>query len=195
MRSNTSERTSPTGQSSSPLGGLQPPGEGVPYRWSFFSLQFDDWNASFEFAQTPDGHRLGPALGHLQHATVTGRPAQKIVHVDHEWEFAAGTDRLTGIRSRVHLDDGATKAIEMKPISIAYRRPGGGHYGGYGDWVQGAWLGDLKVDGEKMVLTDQLVGELHNVDDYALAVRCEDSDGWGVAEPLIPGIAELLTTD
>jgi hypothetical protein len=195
LRSNTAERTSPKGESVGSASLVEPPGEGIAYRWSFFSLQFDDWNASFEFAQTPEGHRLGPALGHLQHAVHTQRPPQKIVHVDHEWDFAPDGVRLQGIRSILHLDDSSTKEVEMEPISIAYRRPGGGHYGGYGDWVQGAWLGDLRVEGDKLELTNELVSELHNVEDYALRLRHDGQTGWGVAEPLIPGIAELLTTD
>lgn len=195
LRSNTSERTSAAGESSSPLGGLEPPGEGVPYRWSFFSLQFEDWNASFEFAQSPEGHRLGPALGHLQHAAHKQRPPQKIVHVDHEWDFVEGTDRLRGIYSSIHLDDGTIREIDMEPLSIGYRRPGGGHYGGYGDWVQGAWLGDLRVEGDKLDLTDSIVADLHFTDDYAVKAMCDGAVGWGVAEPLIPGVAELLTTD
>jgi hypothetical protein len=195
LRANTGERTTPAGESTSPLGGMEPAGEGIAYRWSFFTMQFEDWNTSFEFAQTPEGHRLGPALGHLQHAAHTNRPPQKIVHVDHEWDFVEGSQRLRGIHSVIHLDDGSTKEIDMEPITIAYRRPGGGHYGGYKDWVQGLWMGALRVEGDKLELTDELVKELHNVDDYALRVRCGDAVGWGVAEPLIPGVAELLTTE
>lgn len=195
LRSNTGERTAPDGASASLLGGLEPAGEGVAYRWSFFTMQFDDWNTSFEFAQTPEGHRLGPALGHLQHAAHLNRPPQKIVHGETEWDFVEGSDRLRAIRSTVHLDDGSTRDIDMEPISIAYRRPGGGHYGGYGDWVQGQWLGPLRVEGDRLELTDAMRRQLHNVEDYAIRVRCDGQEGWGVAEPLIPGIAELLTTD
>jgi hypothetical protein len=195
LRSNTGERTSASGESASELGGLEPPGEGIAYRWNFFTLQFDDWNTSFEFAQTPDGHRLGPALGHLQHAAHLERPPQKIVHVDHEWDFTPGTERLRGIHSVIHLDDGTVKEIDMEPISVAFRRPGGGHYGGYNDWVQGVWMGGQRVEGDRIELSDDVIGDLHNVEDYALKVRCGDALGWGVAEPMIPGIAELLTTD
>jgi hypothetical protein len=158
-------------------------------------MQFDEWNTSFEFAQTPDGHRLGPALGHLQYAAHLERPPQKIVHVDHEWDFTPGTERLRGIHSVIHLDDGTVKGIDMEPVSVAFRRPGGGHYGGHKDWVQGVWMGGQRVEGDRIELTDDVIADLHNVEDYALKVRCGDAQGWGVAEPMIPGIAELLTTD
>ncbi|MFK9781041.1 hypothetical protein ACJEM9_25020, partial [Escherichia coli] len=78
-------------------------GEGVAYRWSYFTMQLPGWNSSFEFAQTPEGQRLGPALGHLQYAVHTGRKAQKIVHVDHSWDFVPGSQRIRGILSVVHL--------------------------------------------------------------------------------------------
>jgi hypothetical protein len=123
------------------------------------------------------------------------RPPQKIVHVDHEWDFTPGTERLRGIHSVIHLDDGTVKEIDMEPISVAFRRPGGGHYGGYNDWVQGVWMGGQRVEGDRIELSDDVIGDLHNVEDYALKVRCGDALGWGVAEPMIPGIAELLTTD
>lgn len=195
LRANTGEHNTSSGESSSLIGGMEPAGEEIAYRWSFFTMQFDDWNTSFEFGQTPEGHRLGPALGHLQHAAHLNRPPQKIVHVDHDWDFVPDAQQLRGIHSVIHLDDGTTKEIDMEPLSIAYRRPGGGHYGGYKDWIQGIWLGPLKVEGDKIELTDEATKELHFVDDYALQVRCGDTTGWGIAEPLIPGVAELLTTD
>lgn len=194
LRSNTTERTDPDGRSESSVNLTEPPGDGMPYRWSFFTMQFEDWSASFEFAQTPSGQRLGPALGHLQHAPHTQRAPQKIVHVDHVWDHASDGLRLLGIKSTLHLDDGTTKAVSMEPISIGFRRPGGGHYGGYGDWVQGAWLGDLRVEGDKIELTDETARELHMVEDYALKLNHDGHVGWGVAEPLIPGVSELLTT-
>jgi predicted transcriptional regulator len=196
LRSNTGELVTADGVSSNLLGGMQPPGDGVPYRWCYFTMQFPNWNTSFEFAQTPDNQRLGPALGHLQHAPHTGRKNQKIIHVDHHWDFMPGsTFRLRGIRSVIHLDDKTTREIVMKPIGLCLRRPGGGCYGGYQGWAQGLWKGPLWVDGDTTDLTDEdLVRKLHFTDDYALKVTSGDEHGWGLTEPLIPGIAELLTT-
>jgi hypothetical protein len=196
LRSNTGEFVTSGGVSSTLLGGMQPPGEGVAYRWSYFTMQFPDWNTSFEFAQTPEGKRLGPALGHLQHAPHTGRKDQKIVNVDHHWDFLPGsTFRLRGIRSVVHLDDGSTRELEMEPVGFCLRRPGGGNYAGYQGWAQGIWKGHLWVDGDTTDLSDAaVVEELHFTDDYALRITCGGEQGWGLTEPLIPGVAELLTT-
>lgn len=53
----------------------------------------------------------------------------------------------------------------------------------------------LWVDGDTTDLTDEaLVRQRHFTDDYALKISCGDQTGWGLAEPLIPGVAELLTT-
>jgi hypothetical protein len=35
---------------------------------------------------------------------------------------------------------------------------------------------------------------LHFTDDYALRISSGNERGWGVAELLIPGVSELLTT-
>ena len=193
IRANTGEATSADGENQSLLGGLEPAGEGIPFHWNFFTMQFDGWNTSFEFAESPEGQRLGPALGHVQYAD-PDRPDDKIVHVDHEWDFEEGRRRLRGIRSVVHLEGGETRELRMEPVSIAYRRPGGGHYGGYGRFVQGRWLGELDVETDRLELTDAVRDDLHFVDDYALRVTWGDEVGWGIAEPLIPGVTELLTT-
>jgi hypothetical protein len=194
IRSNTGELVTSDGVSTTPFGGMQPPGEGVAYRWSYFTMQFPNWNTSFEFAQTPAGQRLGPALGHMQFRAAD-RKDMKIVHVDHEWDFIPGTQRLRGIHSVIHLADGTTRDLQMTPLGFCLRRPGGGCYGGYQNWAQGQWKGRLWVDGDTTDLTDQeLVSKLHFTDDYALRITSGDEQGWGLSEPLIPGVSELLTT-
>jgi hypothetical protein len=102
---------------------------------------------------------------------------------------------LKGIRAIVHLSDGSRRTLVMDAFSILYRRPGAGTYGGCKDWTQGVWLGALKVEGETMALDERGVHDaLHFTDDFALRIICDGEQGWGVSEPLIPGIGELVVT-
>ena len=196
QRSNTGEYTSAEGKTRTLMGGFEQAGEGIPFRWNYFTMQFADWNTSFEFAQTPDNEPLGPALGHLQHARHTGKADQKIVNVDLDWTFIEGTKRVKGIRAMVRLDDGSERELVMEPFSTLYRRPGAGTYGGWNEWTQGVWMGPLAVEGESMTLEgDAFLHELHFTDDLAMRITCDGKEqGWGLAEPLIPGIGELFVT-
>jgi hypothetical protein len=194
LRAATAEFCDENGNNSNLLGGLQNRGNGVPYRWNFFILQFEDWFANYEFAQTPEGQRMGPALGHL-HYTTGDKKTLKIVDVIHRWEFHPGTQRIKSIHETIHTEDGAVREVVVEPVSICYRRPGGGIYGGWNGHAQGVWMGPLWVEGEAMDLTDaELVRKLHFVDDHALICRHEGQIGYGLCEPLIPGRSEQLTT-
>lgn len=195
LRSNTGEYTAPDGTTRTLLGGFEKAGEGIPFRWNYFTMQFGNWNTSFEFAQTPENKKLGPALGHLQHAPHTGKPDQKIIDVDLEWDFVPGTKRVQSIQAVMHLDDGTKRELTMKAFSVLYRRPGGGTYGGWKDWTQGVWMGQLIVEGEAMSLEGESIhDELHFTDDFAMVISCDGEEGWGLSEPLIPGIGELFVT-
>ncbi|MEO8804479.1 MAG: hypothetical protein ABI433_00230 [Burkholderiaceae bacterium] len=194
IRSATGEFCDEEGNNSSLVQGLQQRGNGVPYRWNFFILQFRDWFANYEFAESPDGARMGPALGHL-HFTGGDKRTLKIVDVKHRWTFVPGTKRIVSIHESIHTDDGEVREVLLEPVSICYRRPGGGLYGGWKGNAQGLWMGPQWEDGDRQDLTDpETLTNLHFVDDHALRCTFGDEVGHGLAEPLIPGRSELLTT-
>jgi len=194
IRGSIGQFVNPKGEPQEAPFGLQPPGaDTVPYFWNFFVVQFKDWGGAYEWAEAQEGGRLGPTLGEIFYGYGDPRKPAQVIDGKNQFKFFPGTRRIKALHQSITTSDGVTRDIEIKPLTIWYRRPAG--YGGYKGWTEGLWMGPDWVDGEKLDLSNEKVREeVHYVDDHAIKCQCGGEIGYGIMEPLIPRVADRLTT-
>jgi hypothetical protein len=104
-------------------------------------------------------------------------------------KYDAVNRRLRGGSLTFDCGWGATRTVEIEPISDTGFHLGTGLYFGFRGMRHGQWRGPQHLDGERYadVSTLEAVLEVHQLRDCVIRVREGDASGYGVFESIIIG--------
>jgi hypothetical protein len=158
--------------------------DGVLYFMGIF--QFDDRVVHFAQREDADG-RIWHYEGELLYPLSTGKPSQRITHVEHDFQFRDEMPRVIGGGEAViHVDDGSAETISITPVTDLW--PGFAGYDEYRGYASGYWRGPSYTDAFVVDTTDPTeVAKVSMLSETLCSVRCGDAQGHGLVEMVFMG--------
>ncbi len=164
---------------------VQPKDIPVGYVYNFVLTQFDNWGVAYHVRENENGE-ASHFCGAEYYPTDSGKEALKVTNVDHNFTFRSDMRQVNGGEATIHTEDGSSKTLSFKPLSVNYIVAGG--YFGYKGFIHADWLGEFFMDSVKIDLTDpQAVQEVSFLDDVMCEIRCGDEVGYGIVEMVVVG--------
>jgi hypothetical protein len=172
-----------------PVGEPEPAGRPADFHtlfWLYLPIQFEDHSVMVIVQEDEAGNReLEEAL--LIWPEETGKPVEQLGRPDFTIDFHPGTRVPRGGTVRFTRRDDKLPEIAAETLVNAHLGVGTG-YGFDASWRHGMYQGALKVEGEKVDLTDEAVkGRLLGITDNFARFTRDGQVGYGLFELLAVG--------
>jgi hypothetical protein len=160
--------------------GFQPPEEQLGFLGDWHIFQFNDWTVCSSLREDHEG-RVLDFTGGIGFALGDPRPEIRLVREEHEFDLIPGTKLLRGGSITCHAEDGSSRTIEIRPISIIYLQAAG--YWPYKGFRLGRWMGKEWIDGERFDISDPTgMTEVSAAPTFIVECRCGAEVGHGMIQ-------------
>ncbi len=150
------------------------------FLWTWAPMQFDDYALIWSVTEDGSGRLLRGAGAVLRDHD---SPIENVhaVEYSHDLRFNAGTRKVDGGKISMVDENGKQWVASFRPGIRFYMSTVG--YGG--PWAAGTYMGDDRVDGAVLDLSDPaVVAEVDGLVETACEFRCGDDVGYGAFEAL-----------
>ncbi|MFO8011037.1 MAG: hypothetical protein R6U89_09535 [Dehalococcoidia bacterium] len=165
--------------------GVQPGDIPEGYLYSWAVMQFPSFGAIYHIRELWDGTQI-LSSGGIFYPYGSGKEERRTRNIEHDFQFQEDRRKMVSGQVKLHLVDGETVEISMRPLSFACLKAGG--YFGHRGFVHGQWMGEDWSDGYQLDLTDKSVlDDVSFLDNTSCELRCGDEVGYGVLELVVTG--------
>ena len=155
------------------------------YMYNFLLTQFDDFGISYHIRADGEDN-ASHFCGAVYYPEGSKQEIIQVTGVDHNYTFRAGPRQVTGGEVTIHTEDGQSRTLTFKPLSVNYIVAGG--YFGFRDFVHGKWMGEYFIDSQTIDLKNpEHIQVVSFLDDVMCEITCGDQVGYGIVEMVIVG--------